>query len=660
MNVSSMYHQTFNKSGNHAGILQEISQNNNQLMASYSTDKQSPLEAKIQTKWSNELQNELISELKHNLNQETQINQDLRLKLEQIARKHLIDKENLDTEKNQLNQKLQQVNMHMQQLMQENVTLKKQNVYLERTNKEFTHKNKVYQNQLTQLRAFVVHLTSDLDAHKKKDFRYPLAIDCNDKNLIILRQDLERLQNESKRHLNDLKIITSKFEQSQEALNESKLQINKLKKESNVLIQQLKNQLIGAVRRINYLIEEKKKIEEEITKRAKYTAKLELKIVQENLNNKGLRQKVQNLQDGQHEAKIREQLDDFDKQYCIQSNNIMSQSQKISSIKEQKRPNTTLKTVGVNIPISGRRQSQSRQMNQSQNLSTRRTLNLQSVQNDVQLPFIQFTMPQTVSSPIINSKSHSRSQSQSRPTVTINPYQNQMNSNSKQGNDLTPKKFENQNNNLVGNSQNLNMNSSNQNILSECLSQSDHLNQPAIINQNTYLMQQALNNHQRQQISQINGNNNCNFQDMQSIEDMFASMDRQVQAYYQLQQNIEVYDEQEKQETAESMNWPRSTQSINMNTNYKQKFENEDEDAFDQEVQIVNSKGSFIVNGNASNSTPINLNQKQYYNQNFNDIDDDMRLDDFQPPCNAFNAQNFLGGNVIEETTEEENDSCNY
>jgi hypothetical protein len=37
--------------------------------------------------------------------------------------------------------------------------------------------------------------------------------------------------------------------------------------------------LIGAVRRINYLIEEKKKSEEEYAKRAKYTAKLELKIV---------------------------------------------------------------------------------------------------------------------------------------------------------------------------------------------------------------------------------------------------------------------------------------------------------------------------------------------------------------------------------------------
>jgi hypothetical protein len=41
----------------------------------------------------------------------------------------------------------------------------------------------------------------------------------------------------------------------------------------------MKHQLIGAVRRINYLVEEKKKIEDENAKRSKYTNKLELKIV---------------------------------------------------------------------------------------------------------------------------------------------------------------------------------------------------------------------------------------------------------------------------------------------------------------------------------------------------------------------------------------------
>ena len=54
---------------------------------------------------------------------------------------------------------------------------------------------------------------------------------------------------------------------------------NVLKRESTKLISQLKQQLLGAVRRINYLVEEKKKVEDESAQRAKYTAKLELKIV---------------------------------------------------------------------------------------------------------------------------------------------------------------------------------------------------------------------------------------------------------------------------------------------------------------------------------------------------------------------------------------------
>ena len=70
-----------------------------------------------------------------------------------------------------------------------------------------------------------------------------------------------------------------------------------LKKDSNALIQQLRSQLLGAVRRINYLVEEKKKLESEYKERAKYTTQLEYKIVQENLNKKGLKQKVQILRD---------------------------------------------------------------------------------------------------------------------------------------------------------------------------------------------------------------------------------------------------------------------------------------------------------------------------------------------------------------------------
>ena len=55
---------------------------------------------------SDEIQQELIRELKMNLQQETQINLELRTKLETIARRALADKENSEAEKMALNQKL--------------------------------------------------------------------------------------------------------------------------------------------------------------------------------------------------------------------------------------------------------------------------------------------------------------------------------------------------------------------------------------------------------------------------------------------------------------------------------------------------------------------------------------------------------------------------
>jgi Na+-translocating ferredoxin:NAD+ oxidoreductase RnfG subunit len=84
------------------------------------------------------------------------------------------------------------------------------------------------------------------------------------------------------------------------------------------------------VRRINYLIEEKKKIEDENAKRSKYTNKLELKIVQENLNNKGLRQKVTNLQDEMQGNVVREHLAEFDNKYSVVAATLASTNSTVS------------------------------------------------------------------------------------------------------------------------------------------------------------------------------------------------------------------------------------------------------------------------------------------------------------------------------------------
>lgn len=52
-----------------------------------------------------------------------------------------------------------------------------------------------------------------------------------------------------------------------------------MKKASNKTVNMLKQQVVGAVRRVNYLAEEKERLLKDNAKNAKYTAKLELKIV---------------------------------------------------------------------------------------------------------------------------------------------------------------------------------------------------------------------------------------------------------------------------------------------------------------------------------------------------------------------------------------------
>lgn len=60
-------------------------------------------------------------------------------------------------------------------------------------------------------------------------------------------------------------------------------------------INELKNQLVGAIRRINYLIEEKNRIFQDQAKRAQYVSKLELEVVRSKNEIKALTRKFYNL-----------------------------------------------------------------------------------------------------------------------------------------------------------------------------------------------------------------------------------------------------------------------------------------------------------------------------------------------------------------------------
>lgn len=66
-------------------------------------------------------------------------------------------------------------------------------------------------------------------------------------------------------------------------------------KNSKIIINQLKNQLYSGLRRINFLIEEKKKLEADNEKRYKYTSKLEYQIMQESQAVKDMRKKLRDV-----------------------------------------------------------------------------------------------------------------------------------------------------------------------------------------------------------------------------------------------------------------------------------------------------------------------------------------------------------------------------
>ena len=81
----------------------------------------------------------------------------------------------------------------------------------------------------------------------------------NDKNAVLLRNEIERLKEEIRNKTQDCATVYKELNNLNEKYQKEKN--GKIKKEKlyQTKISQLNNQLIGAVRRINYLVEEKRK-----------------------------------------------------------------------------------------------------------------------------------------------------------------------------------------------------------------------------------------------------------------------------------------------------------------------------------------------------------------------------------------------------------------
>ena len=110
----------------------------------------------------------------------------------------------------------------------------------------------------------------------------------NDQNVFVLRNEVERLHAELKAKSHESVSLYQRLQILEEKQEEQE-KFKKIAEKSYVnKISQLKSQLIGAVRRINYLVEEKKKNVIDEKKRVGYMAKLELEYAKTKENVKSL------------------------------------------------------------------------------------------------------------------------------------------------------------------------------------------------------------------------------------------------------------------------------------------------------------------------------------------------------------------------------------
>lgn len=114
----------------------------------------------------------------------------------------------------------------------------------------------------------------------------------NDKNITILRSEIEKMQTELRIKTQDFNTLTNKFSELENKYDEAEKLKKTAEKSYQTQIAQLKNQLVGAIRRINYLVEEKKKTNSESKKRSNYLSRIELEYAKSKENAKNLTQKI--------------------------------------------------------------------------------------------------------------------------------------------------------------------------------------------------------------------------------------------------------------------------------------------------------------------------------------------------------------------------------
>ena len=121
-----------------------------------------------------------------------------------------------------------------------------------------------------------------------------------------MRNELEKLQAELKGKNASLAVLQNRVKKLEEEHEEYSAMKKTIEKGYSRKIAQLQSQLIGSVRRINYLVEEKKNMLEDAVKRSHYISKLELEIIRSNNQIKELTSKLRLKNFPENKETIRE------------------------------------------------------------------------------------------------------------------------------------------------------------------------------------------------------------------------------------------------------------------------------------------------------------------------------------------------------------------
>lgn len=103
------------------------------------------------------------------------------------------------------------------------------------------------------------------------------------------------MQNDLRQKTRELSNLTLMLKKTEDGQDEQMRLRKAVEKDLGKRVAQLKTQLIGAIRRINYLVEEKKGLLEDSVKRSRYISTLELELVRNTDKVKELTKRLQHL-----------------------------------------------------------------------------------------------------------------------------------------------------------------------------------------------------------------------------------------------------------------------------------------------------------------------------------------------------------------------------